>query len=116
MVATDLAKGLSEHARRALRGSSWRTGLALAEPIPDVVGPGHATGRLVGVGVCPRWWPSRARRTPSRRGAVLFLEDVAERPYRLDRMLTHLRLAGKLSGVAAVVLGSFADCDGRRRR
>ena len=46
---------------------------------------------------------------------MLFLEDVAERPYRIDRMLTHLRLAGKLERVAAVVLGSFADCDGPRR-
>ena len=41
------------------------------------------------------------------RGAVLFLEDVNEPPYRVDRMLTTLRLAGALDGVAAVVLGDF---------
>jgi len=41
------------------------------------------------------------------RGAVLFLEDVNEAPYRVDRMLTALRLAGALEGVAAVVLGDF---------
>ncbi|HYB98250.1 MAG TPA: LD-carboxypeptidase [Candidatus Limnocylindrales bacterium] len=44
-------------------------------------------------------------------GAVLFLEDVAEKPYRIDRMLTHLRNAGKLDHVAGIVLGSFHDCD-----
>jgi muramoyltetrapeptide carboxypeptidase len=44
------------------------------------------------------------------KGAVLFLEDVNESPYRIDRMLTHLSHAGKLAGVAAVVLGSFHGC------
>jgi muramoyltetrapeptide carboxypeptidase len=45
------------------------------------------------------------------RGAVLFLEDVGERPYRLDRMLTHLELAGVADAVAGVVLGDFTDCE-----
>jgi muramoyltetrapeptide carboxypeptidase len=45
-------------------------------------------------------------------GAVLFLEDVTEKPYRIDRMLTQLRHAGKLAGVAGIVLGGFEDCDG----
>jgi muramoyltetrapeptide carboxypeptidase len=44
-------------------------------------------------------------------GCVLFLEDVAERPVRLDRMMTQLRLAGVLDRAAAVVLGEFIDCD-----
>lgn len=44
-------------------------------------------------------------------GKILFLEDVAEKPYRIDRMLTHLKHAGKLSHVEAVVLGSMLDCD-----
>jgi muramoyltetrapeptide carboxypeptidase len=44
-------------------------------------------------------------------GAVLLLEDVAERPYRLDRMLTTLLQAGALRGVRALVLGQFTDCE-----
>ena len=40
-------------------------------------------------------------------GALLFLEDVGEAPYRIDRMLTHMRLAGLLDRVAGVVLGDF---------
>ncbi|HEX8952565.1 MAG TPA: LD-carboxypeptidase [Polyangia bacterium] len=43
-------------------------------------------------------------------GAVLFLEDVGERPYRIDRQLTQLRLAGALDGLAGVVLGDFIGC------
>ena len=44
-------------------------------------------------------------------GCVLFIEDVAERPYRLDRLLTQLQLAGILSRAAAIVLGTFPGCD-----
>ena len=45
------------------------------------------------------------------KGHVLFLEDVAERPYRLDRMLTQLILAGIVGSASAIVLGEFVDCD-----
>jgi muramoyltetrapeptide carboxypeptidase len=44
---------------------------------------------------------------------VLFLEDVGEPPYRVDRMLTTLRSAGSLDGLRAVVLGEFTRCDPR---
>ncbi len=42
-------------------------------------------------------------------GAILFLEDVSEEPYRVDRYLTQLRLGGVLGSVAGVLLGSFTD-------
>lgn len=44
--------------------------------------------------------------------SVLFLEDVAEKPYRIDRMLQHLKHAGKFHGVRGLVLGPMIDCDG----
>jgi muramoyltetrapeptide carboxypeptidase len=44
-------------------------------------------------------------------GKILFLEDQGEAPYRLDRMLTHLYLSGKLQTVAGLLLGSFQDCE-----
>jgi muramoyltetrapeptide carboxypeptidase len=51
-------------------------------------------------------------------GAIVFIEDIGERPYRVDRMLTQLRLAGAFDGVRGFVLGDFTDCepapDGRR--
>jgi muramoyltetrapeptide carboxypeptidase len=43
-------------------------------------------------------------------GAILFLEDIAEKPYRIDRMLMQLRLAGKLDHVRAIVFGEMTDC------
>lgn len=44
------------------------------------------------------------------RGKILFLEDVGESPYRLDRMLTQLHLAGKLHEAAGIIFGNFSDC------
>ncbi|WZY00440.1 LD-carboxypeptidase [Bacillus sp. FSL W7-1360] len=46
-------------------------------------------------------------------GAILFLEEIDEEPYRVDRMLNQLRLAGKLHDAVAIVLGSFRHCDAK---
>ena len=48
---------------------------------------------------------------PDFEGAVLFLEEVGEMPYRVDRLLTHLEAAGVLASVVGIVLGDFTDCD-----
>jgi len=47
---------------------------------------------------------------PALDGAILFLEDVNEYIYRVDRMLSTLQLSGALSRVAGVVLGGFTQC------
>jgi len=43
-------------------------------------------------------------------GRLLFIEDVNEKPYRIDRMLTQLRQAGKLDAVAGVIFGEMPGC------
>ena len=43
-------------------------------------------------------------------GTILFLEDVATKPYQIDRMLMQLKLAGKLDGVRGIVFGEMRDC------
>ena len=45
---------------------------------------------------------------------MLFLEDVNEAPYRVDRMLTQLRMAGVFDRVAGVVFGQFEGCEPER--
>ncbi|MEV6116428.1 LD-carboxypeptidase [Streptomyces sp. NPDC052109] len=47
---------------------------------------------------------------PGARGGLLLLEDVGERPYRVDRLLTQLVRSGWLDGVAGIGLGSWRDC------
>jgi muramoyltetrapeptide carboxypeptidase len=48
---------------------------------------------------------------PNLDGAILLLEDVGERPYRLDRMWMHLELAGVFRRVSGIALGSFTHCE-----
>jgi muramoyltetrapeptide carboxypeptidase len=48
---------------------------------------------------------------PDLEGAVLLLEDQGERPYRLDRMWTHLALAGVFARIRGIALGSFTGCE-----
>lgn len=45
------------------------------------------------------------------RGAILFIEEVEEEPYKIDRMLTQLAISGKLSACAGVVIGRFSKCE-----
>ncbi|HEX6500652.1 MAG TPA: LD-carboxypeptidase [Micromonosporaceae bacterium] len=47
---------------------------------------------------------------PDLTGAILLIEDVEEPPYKVDRMLTHLRRAGALRGLAGVAVGQFTGC------
>lgn len=43
-------------------------------------------------------------------GTILFLEDIAAKPFQIDRMLMQLKLAGKLAGVRGIVFGEMVDC------
>jgi muramoyltetrapeptide carboxypeptidase len=44
-------------------------------------------------------------------GNVLFLEEIGEKPYHIDRMIQHLRLSGALSNISGLIVGQFSDCD-----
>jgi muramoyltetrapeptide carboxypeptidase len=113
MVAIDLAKGLAPRTATRMRELLRAPGAVWRESVGEALAPGIAEGRLVGGCLSSLVALLGTPYAVETDGAVLFLEDVAERPYRIDRMLTQLRLAGKLDRVAAVVLGSFANCDGR---
>jgi len=87
-------------------------------PLPRYVGEslasGWAEGRLVGgsLSLCVA-----SLGTPwelDTRDAILMLEDVTERPYRVDRMLQQLHAAGKLDRVVGIALGGFTDCEDER--
>ena len=72
---------------------------------------GEASGVLVGGNLAMLEAMAAGRGLAVPEGAVVVLEDVGERPYRVDRMLTALRLGGHFSRVSAIVLGEFTDCD-----
>jgi len=47
---------------------------------------------------------------PDPTGKILFLEDVEEEPFRIDRMLTHMKLAGVFSKLNGIIIGKYRDC------
>ena len=74
----------------------------------QVLAEGRARGRLIGGNLTVLAHLQGTRYAPDLRGAVLFLEEVGEQVYRIDRALTHLEMAGALRGVAGVLLGRFS--------
>ncbi|MET0517340.1 MAG: LD-carboxypeptidase [Burkholderiaceae bacterium] len=72
---------------------------------------GKARGVLVGGNLSVLASLAGTAYFPDCRGAILFIEEVNEYIYRVDRMLSTLRLTGALKGVAGVVIGKFTKCE-----
>jgi muramoyltetrapeptide carboxypeptidase len=72
--------------------------------------PGRAEGRLVGGNLAVLCALVGTPHLPPLDDAIIVLEDVTERPYRVDRMLTTMLDAGFFAGARAIVLGQFTDC------
>lgn len=107
----DLASFLAALAGRADWAVGSAEGLRLLRPALAEDRPMKITGVLAGgclsllaeaLGTPFAPWP--------RAGMILFLEDVGTKPYQWDRMLLHLRYAGLLEGVSAVIFGDMGQC------
>ena len=75
-----------------------------------VMKEGKARGRLLGGNLSLISALLGTPFLPSFKNSILFLEDRGESLYRIDRMLTQLRLSGALEGVRGVITGNFKDC------
>jgi muramoyltetrapeptide carboxypeptidase len=104
--------GRSDHAVRA----SFVRALESPEaprtfPRLRAISPGTARGPLVGGNLTLVHAAAAAGRLGFQQGSILFIEDVTERPYRIDRMLTTLAAGGHFAPLAGVVAGEFTSCD-----
>lgn len=114
MVEGRFAKGEAGYDRDSFVRCLCRRAPAgeFAPPQLDVLREGEASGILLGgtiTQLAASLGTPYAFDPPD--GSVLFLEDVSERPYRVDRLLTQLIQAGIFKHAAAVVFGEMRDCD-----
>lgn len=84
--------------------------LVVVENRVQTLHPGSARGRLLGGNLTVLTSLVGSGYLPDWDGCILFLEDVEEAPYRIDRMFTQLRLAGILQKARAVIWGNCTDC------
>lgn len=111
------------HLEPVVTGAAAAGKLRVPPPPPDVLVPlqhrvislagGSAEGPLIGGNLSLVQCLVGTPYLPSLDGAILFLEDVGEELYRIDRMLSHLRLAGQLERLAGVALGRFTEMSRR---
>lgn len=78
-----------------------------------VIRDGVAQGKLTGGNLALVVSTLGTRFEIDTQDSILFLEEVNEEPFRVDRMLTQLWLAGKLQAAKGIALGSFRDCEAR---
>src|SRR6185503_831038 len=114
MLAGRLGRGEAGYHRESLLNALCRTTPMgeLAPPALEVIARGDASGPLLGgtiSQILASLWTPFAFDPPQ--GYVLFFEEVGERPYRLDRMVTQLHQSGLLARAAAVVVGELPKCD-----
>jgi len=81
-----------------------------AAPVTTLV-PGRARGVLLGGNLATLGHLAGTPFLPSLAGAILLLEDVGERPYKLDRLWTQLSLARAFEGVRGVAVGELTHCE-----
>ena len=104
------------HERKAtielLEGLKAGSSLVGSYPVVELktITQGRASGRLVGGNLAVLNSLLGTPYEPDWDGAILFLEEIGESPYRIDRMLTQLRQAGVFDRVAGILLGYFTDC------
>ena len=111
MVAADFAREDGVDAaswRSALYGeSAWSLGAADGL---RVLRDGEAEGPLLGGCISILTESLGTSYATKTAGSVLFLEDIGTKPYQWDRMLLHLRYAGRLDGVTGIVFGDMKQC------
>lgn len=82
----------------------------------NVIRRGKASGRIIPVNLTVLTTMLGTPYLPDFKGAVLLIEDLNEPVYKLDRYLTHLRLAGVLKDISALLFGNFRRCGNEKER
>jgi muramoyltetrapeptide carboxypeptidase len=114
MLGVDMVDGMESFSEEMF----WRMVTSAHKPVAMQFGGeegitlcmGRSSGRLFGGNLSLLVNMIGTRYLPDFRNAILFLEEINEEPYKVDRMLMQMRNAGILKGVKAVLGGQFTDC------
>ena len=115
MVSTELIKGLDEYSFNYYNKFLFCNDnmIELCNPIENpikTINPGIAEGKLIGGNLSLICSSLGTKYEINTKNKILFLEEVGEVPYKVDRMLTHLKQSGKLKDANGIILGAFTDC------
>ncbi len=114
MAARELADGETAYDRESLwhaltgEGDPWVSGPEALRPLRDGSAEGVLRGGCLSIIAAAAGTPWALR--PAGEPTVLFLEDVDEPPYRIDRTLLQLQASGALEGVRGIVFGEMKGC------
>ncbi len=113
MVAVEMGKGIEKptenHFWQAVTSGEDALGFDGIEDDIKVLNGGKAEGRLLGGNLAMVCSLLGTSFFPDMSKAILFIEDVGEEPYKIDRFLSQLKIAGELEKIAGLVLGYFSD-------
>lgn len=115
MISTELIKGLDEYS-----ADYYKKFIFEHEKIEELLNPegnsleiinnGIASGELIGGNLSLICSSLGTKYEINTKNKILFLEEVDEVPYKVDRMLTHLKQSGKLKEANGIILGAFTNC------
>ncbi len=109
-VVTSLGDATEETKRSLFGNVSSGNKPAIRLPDGRTIKPGVATGQVCGGNLTMLCHLIGTPFAPGYENKILFLEDRGEAPYRIDRMLVHMKLAGCFKDIAGIILGTFEEC------
>lgn len=114
MAASNMAENFDEFTRKDfMRAITENNGYNIENPDKEYIKSlksGYAEGEITGGNLTLITTSLGTPYEIDTKGKILFIEEVSERPYKIDRMLTQLRLANKFKEAAGIILGDFNDC------
>ena len=109
-VVTTLAKATEKTIMAMKTALTSDAPLELTPEDGKVIKPGVCSGLVAGGNLTTLCHLVGTPYAPNFKGKILLLEDVGEMPYRIDRMLTQMKLAGCFNSIAGLILGVFEEC------
>ena len=109
-VVTSLADASEETKLSLFSNVTSDSNLEIQLSSGRTIKPGVATGEICGGNLTMLCHLVGTPFAPDFENKILFLEDRGEAPYRIDRMLIHMELAGCFRGVSGIILGAFEEC------